>query len=283
VVPREPAGTDVACIDLVTSEQVGEGLYEQYAIAEKLNKGEFQRYESQGYILCHYAGAEKGQGSVLPTIDIGYLFDAATRELVLTHIEWKNYGGGPRSGSCVPAPKCADYVTPGRIGTGLFERYGIAEKLRNGEFTSLCSRGVFHCIATREVGGVEVLGDELLFEIDMTGRELSMLRIHWREDLSEPIPPAQISREEAEAIVGGLVQGGSHLHLISPDAFVTLGDWGGRDLGPGDIQTNKSIYRHPCWFIFSGKGAKQETTCTTVVDAVTGDVIRQGCGSVPLE
>jgi len=276
-VPGAPPGTAVACAGLVTAEQVGDGPYAQFGIAGKLDKGLFQRYESQGYVLCHYAGPDQDQGSALPAIDIRYLFDAATGELVLTHLEWKNTAGGQQSGSCVPAPRCGDYVTAERIGNGVFERYGIAEKLHGGQFEAMCSRGVFDCLTAREVGGVEVLGDELLYEIDMASREVSFWRIQWREDLLEPIPSIQVSRDEAEVLVGGSL-GNSHLHLISPDDSLPFDPWLGSSWDSGYTQPDKSVYYHPCWFIFSHEGAKLTKTCTTVVDAVTGEIVRRHCG-----
>ncbi len=275
--PSAPPGTAVACAGLVTAEQVGDGPYVQLGIADKLDKGLFQRYESQEYVLCHYAGPQQEQGSALPTIDIRYLFDAPTGELVLTHIEWRNTAGGQESGSCVPAPQCGDYVTAERIGNGVFERYGIAEKLQNGQFAAMCSRGVFDCLASREVGGVEVQGDELFYEIDMASREVSFWRIQWREDLSEPIPPIQISRDEAEVLVGGSL-GNSHLHLISPDDSLPFSPWLGSSWDSGSIQPDKSVYYHPCWFIFSREGTGMTKVCTTVVDAVTGKIVRRHCG-----
>jgi len=44
-----------------------------------------------------------------------------------------------------------------------------------------------------------VLGDELLYEIDMASREVSFWRIQWREDLLEPIPSIQVSRDERKS------------------------------------------------------------------------------------
>jgi len=57
-VPGAPPGTAVACAGLVTAEQVGDGRT-PVRDRGKLDKGLFQRYESQGYVLCHYAALIK--------------------------------------------------------------------------------------------------------------------------------------------------------------------------------------------------------------------------------
>ena len=264
--------------DLVTAEKVGAGLFEQFDLAARLQNGDLYGSLSNGYLLCRYAGAEKDDGSLWPAIDIRFLFDPSNGHLVLTHIEWKDNTKWSTGGSCMPAPRCSDYVTPETVGLGTFERYGLAAKLENGELVGQCSRGLFSCLAGRQVGGWDVLDDQLTYEVDMGSGELAFWRIHWREDLAEPIPAARIGRAEAEALVGGHTLANARLYLISPDLSILTDVPPGEGPQPGASQTGRSSYYHPCWFVWSHQGDGPEAVCVTVVDAVTGALAHRHCG-----
>lgn len=268
---------NMACSCLVTPETVGAGLFAQFDLAARLQRGELERSLLNGYVLCQYTGIEH-EGQPWPVIDVRFLFDPWDGHLVLTHLEWKDGTKWTNGGSCSPIPRCSDYVTPEEVGLGVFEQYGLAEKLENGELVAQCSSGLFHCVAGRTVGGLDVLDDQLIYEVDMGSRELAWWRIHWREDLTEPIPAAQISRAEAEALAGGVPYTAARSYLISPDLSILTDARYGEDSPPGASRTSRSSYYHPCWFVWSRQREGSQGVCVSIVDAVTGALVHQHCG-----
>jgi len=283
-VPRPRSGTpagvlrslplidaNIECARLVTPETVGAGIFAQFDLATRLQRGEIERSLLNGYVLCRYAGIEH-EGQPWPVIDVRFLFDPWDGHLVLMHLEWKDGAKWTNGGSCSPIPRCSDYVTPEAVGLGTFERYGLADKLENGEVVAQCSRGLFHCVAGRTVGGLDVLDDQLIYEVDMGSRELAWWRIHWREDLTEPLPAARIGRAVAEALAGG-GPNTARLYLISPDLSILT------DVPPGTSQIRRPSYYHPCWVVWGYEGEGSQAACVSIVDAVTGALVHHHCGS----
>ena len=261
---RLPA--EATCAQLITPERVGEGVYEQLGLAAKLEQDQFERSESGGYLLCDYGRPGTAERLYAFTLDIRYLFDGATGALVLTDIKGHALYDQPATGPRVETQRCPDCVTAERIGQGVFDRYGIADKLQNDEFVAMPNRGIFACLMGQKVGGLRVNGAELHFQFEWGTSNLVFWRIHWREDLAEPLPPLKISQRDAYAMIPGSTIYDIEPSFISPDDSLLVRFSPDGPAGPDDV------YHHPCWIAWVGLGG-QDPPSLTVVDAVTGDIL----------
>jgi hypothetical protein len=128
-----------------------------------------------------------------------------------------------------------------------FERYDVGDKTV-----------YFH---ERMLGDATVEGDFVNYQFDRASGSLLSRKTHWRDDLPADVPQAVITQEEAEAIVAGAAGGvveSSRLYLISPESAVL-------PIRPAP--------QNPCWVVRTTDG---ERPTTTVVDAVTGEVLGRG-------
>jgi hypothetical protein len=124
-----------------------------------------------------------------------------------------------------------------------FEEYEIGDKVV--------------CFYQRMLDGAIVEKDFISYQFDgKTGILLAKKR-HWREDLPEHLPEIQVTREQAEAIIGGKIET-TRLFILSPQSAV---------------YPIRPVPEHPCWVVRS-IAAGQVTL--TVIDAVTGKVLGHG-------
>jgi hypothetical protein len=80
------AGT--ACSDMVTADRIGQEDFEEFGIAEKLEKGLFQREASQDHVACWY---QRMIGEAIVEGDhLYYLFDPETGELRKKQVWWRS-------------------------------------------------------------------------------------------------------------------------------------------------------------------------------------------------
>ncbi len=195
----------------------------------------------------------------------------------------------------VADPQCADYMKPELIGFEAWEKYGIADLLRDGQFDRYLGEvsDIIVCSAHRMVDGARVVSDGLYYWFDLHTGELVMERIHWREDLPDRLPALVISQEVAESLVEGEVTY-SRLAFLPPDAML--------------FEVDRATSRRPYWLVSStvvssgisyasvndvlpgADGSQSEAEETTsaesfelktpwvfVIDALTGAIVGEYC------
>lgn len=109
----------------------------------------------------------------------------------------------------------------------------------------------------RMVGDATVERDHIVYQFDRATGELLAAKTSWRSDLPEDLPLGLISREEAEALVGGQVRF-SKLYYISPESVVF-------PLEPAPTD--------PCWVVRSVVDGR---LVVKVINAVDGAVLGDG-------
>ena len=108
----------------------------------------------------------------------------------------------------------------------------------------------------RKIGEVLVEKDFIRYQFDASSNELLEQTRKWRENLPETVE-VTFSQAQAEAKVDDAVRS-SHLMFISPDS---------------EIFHITPVPKNPCWIVRSMKG---EQHITTVIDAVTGEILGNG-------
>jgi len=94
--------------------------------------------------------------------------------------------------------------------------------------------------------------DRIVYHFDKNTKELLDVKVHWREDLPDELPPI-ISREQAEAMVEAPVRY-SRLYYIAEDSRVF---------------PIKPTPKNPCWVI---ETLNDSDTTVTIIDAVEGEL-----------
>ncbi len=105
----------------------------------------------------------------------------------------------------------------------------------------------------RVVGNAIVEKDFIVYYFNKDTQELIAKNSHWREDIPENLPEMMVTKEQAEAVVGGEVQY-SKLYYISPES---------------DVFPIKPAPRNPCWVV---RSIDNGNLTETVVDAVDGKI-----------
>jgi hypothetical protein len=77
-----------SCRELVTPEEAGADEFEQFAIGEKLEAGQFRREVSENQIACWYQRAM--DGAIVEGDHLYYLFDLETGALLKKQIWWRS-------------------------------------------------------------------------------------------------------------------------------------------------------------------------------------------------
>jgi hypothetical protein len=136
----------------------------------------------------------------------------------------------------------------------LFEEYGDGgrhfEKIEIGHMLVY-----FH---QRTIGGATVEKDYIVYQLDKDTGELLARKSHWRDDLPAVLPEVRISREQAEAMVGGEIQFSS-LYIISPES---------------DVFPFNPTPDNPCWAVRSIGNHGEYVV--TVIDSVSGVILGNG-------
>jgi hypothetical protein len=109
----------------------------------------------------------------------------------------------------------------------------------------------------RMLDGALVEKDFISYQFDSKTGTLLAKKQHWREDLPEHLPEIQVTREQAQAIIGGEIES-ARLFILSPQSAVF---------------PIRPVPENPCWVVRS-IDAGQVTL--TVIDAVTGDLLGHG-------
>ncbi len=159
-----------------------------------------------------------------------------------------------------------DLMTPEKIGYEDFEKYGIGDKVRNGEIS--CIYGLENditCSHTRMIGEATVIEDSLYYLFDRETGELTDRGVSWRDDLPGELPGNLITAGDAEASdavtsVRGEVKY-SRLYYISPES----------NIFPVDTTAE-----NPCWITYIREHGLCGGTATVITDAVTGEFLGYG-------
>jgi hypothetical protein len=266
-----------ACPKWVTPESVGAAAFEEYGLADKLARGEFDRWVLGQYVVCTYEPSEEQRLAGDPTMTIHYLFEVTTGHLVLADVSWRQGPPSRSLGSCMDQQSCSAYITPETVGQTVWDHYCLAARLENDGLISMCTFGRLDCLTSHLVDGVEVSSDVLYFSIDMASQELDSWQARWREDLPASIPPAVLSNAEAMSRFQGRLLYPLQLKLISPEDSPTHY---AEDLSsPYASRTpvNKDSYYRPSWCAASEEGPDWNTICYTCIDAVSGEVSKRSC------
>jgi len=103
--------------------------------------------------------------------------------------------------------------------------------------------------------------DRIVFQFDRETQDLLDVKINWREDLPLSLPRLNITKEQAESMVEGTVDG-SALYIISPESDI--------------FSPIKPTPEKPCWAVYSIDETRG--SLLTVIDAVEGSVLGYGIG-----
>ncbi len=109
----------------------------------------------------------------------------------------------------------------------------------------------------RMLDGAIVEKDFISYQFDSKTGTLLAKKQHWREDLPGHLPEIQVTREQAQAKIGGEIES-ARLFILSPQSAVF---------------PIRPVPENPCWVVRS-IDAGQVTL--TVIDAVTGDLLGHG-------
>jgi hypothetical protein len=109
----------------------------------------------------------------------------------------------------------------------------------------------------RMLDGAIVEKDFISYQFDGKTGTLLAKKQHWHEDVPEHLPEIQVTREQAQAKIGGEIES-ARLFILSPQSAVF---------------PIRPVPENPCWVVRS-IAAGQVTL--TVIDAVTGDLLGHG-------
>jgi len=109
----------------------------------------------------------------------------------------------------------------------------------------------------RMLDGAIVEKDFISYQFDGKTGTLLAKKQHWREDLPEHLPEIEVTREQAEAKIGGEIES-ARLFILSPRSAV---------------YPIRPVPENPCWVVRSIAAAQ---VTLTVIDAVTGDLLGNG-------
>ena len=99
--------------------------------------------------------------------------------------------------------------------------------------------------------------DFICYQFDNKTETLLAKKQHWREDLPEHLAEIRVTRERAQAIIGGEIES-IQLFILSPQSAVF---------------PIKPVPENPCWVVRSIAAGR---VTLTVIDAVTGDMLGNG-------
>ncbi len=266
------AGIDISeidCANLITAGTIGQEAFERYGLAEKLQNNEFAVREHAGYVFCATGQSGLDEDLVLFYADMYYMFDAESGELVVTNVALEREI--PES-LATPEPIehtrqdpiCSDYVTPEVFGLEAWEKYGIADKLRNTQYKQHVAEfaNTISCSFDRTIDGMRVSGDYVFFLFDIESGSPLKERIHWRENFPEHLPSPRISRQEAVAL--------AMFEEPVLDSYLTI-------LSPGQLLFGSmptSCFQEPCWFVTGWvRTGEYYEQSGSIINAVTGEVL----------
>jgi hypothetical protein len=86
--PTEMPVEGPTCKDLLTPDRIGEGDFEEFGIAEKLENGQFQREVSQDHVACWYQ--RMIDGAIVEGDHLYYLFDSQSQALLKKQVWWRS-------------------------------------------------------------------------------------------------------------------------------------------------------------------------------------------------
>lgn len=109
----------------------------------------------------------------------------------------------------------------------------------------------------RMLGDAVVEGDYINYQFDATTGALLAKKVRWRDGLPERLAKVEVTREAAEARVGGDVES-AILYVISPESKVF---------------PMRPAPENPCWVVRSTEAGR---ITITVIDAVSGQVLGHG-------
>jgi hypothetical protein len=124
-----------------------------------------------------------------------------------------------------------------------FEKYEIGEKV------------VY--FYQRTLDGAIVEKDFISYQFGSKTGTLLAKKQHWRDDLPGHLPEIQVTREQAQAIVGGEIES-ARLFILSPRSAV---------------YPIRPVPENPCWVVRSNEAGQ---VTLTVIDAVTGRLLGHG-------
>ena len=150
---------------------------------------------------------------------------------------------GALIGGIAMAAPSNDLLAPYETGEREFKRFEIGDKIV-----------YFH---QRMLNGAIVEKDFINYQFDKDTEQLLDKKVHWRTDLPEYVPRAEISREEAESMAEGEVLF-SKLYIISPES---------------DVYPLEPTSQNPCWVV---RSVSDGTPIVTIIDAVTGKWLGYG-------
>ena len=95
---------------------------------------------------------------------------------------------------------CANLITPDRIGHEEFERYGIAERLQNNEFTAGEFLGYIVCSHGQPRHDGDLFFADMYYMFDGESGELAVTYLEWEGDLRESTPTSEPTQQSVEAV-----------------------------------------------------------------------------------